>query len=129
MATLRDIAKRSRIFDHNRFMCVEQLRQTLFVPEENVIGIYQEEHIFGIPQKSLSATRQNLNVALLYWVSDMEELQDVEIKTMRTESIRQADKQNVSVTVFKRFRRYRDDSARHQRFHCSGVRSAIRKSL
>ena len=32
----------------------------------------------------------------------MEELQDVYFKTMRTELIRQADKQNVSVTVFKR---------------------------
>ena len=99
MATLRDIAKRTG-FSITTVSRVLNNDPTLSVPEETRDRIY--EVATDLEYRKKVSRPLVKNVALLYWVSDMEELQDVYFKTMRTELIRQADKQNVSVTVFKR---------------------------
>ncbi|MEH7093738.1 LacI family DNA-binding transcriptional regulator [Neobacillus vireti] len=98
MATIKDIAEESG-FSISTVSRVLNNDQSLSVPDETREKIYEIAEKLNYRKKTVRLLVKN--IAFLYWLTDIEELEDVYFKTMRIEIEKWASKYNIELTTYK----------------------------
>ncbi|WP_251548692.1 LacI family DNA-binding transcriptional regulator [Neobacillus muris] len=98
MATIKDIAKESG-FSISTVSRVLNNDPGLSVPDETREKIFEVADRLNYRRKTVRPLVKN--IALLYWLTDQEELEDVYFKSMRLELEKLAEKYNVELTTYK----------------------------
>lgn len=98
MATIKDIAEKSG-FSTSTVSRVLNNDQSLSVSDETREKIYEVAEELNYRRKTVRLLVKN--IALLYWLTDKEELEDVYFKTMRIEIEKMASLYNVELITYK----------------------------
>lgn len=98
MATIKDIAEEAG-FSISTVSRVLNNDQSLSVPDETREKIYEVAEKLNYRKKTVRLLVKN--IAFLYWLTDIEELEDVYFKSMRLEIEKLSKKFNVELTTYK----------------------------
>ncbi|MBD8068636.1 LacI family DNA-binding transcriptional regulator [Bacillus sp. PS06] len=98
MATIKDIAEKAG-YSISTVSRVLNNDQSLSVPDETREKIYEVAEKLNYRKKTVRLLVKN--IAFLYWLSDIEELEDVYFKTMRIEIEKLARLYNIELITYK----------------------------